>query len=309
MVRHKGGLIRGAGLCCSHRQPSSHAPARGVASPRAVQARHARHREHADHVATPKTAITMADLLAFHGLLDHSTFEGARNWCACTLAFFGLLRVNEYCNGHLRHEHVQQTGAGVVIVIAYSKTSLPPARVDISSRSDVLWRVAHESKKVERAGMTHCVRRCAQHYTPCFITLLPAASANIGISQLWVHHVTSTILSAQPLCAYHCTAGVRSTPPHQFGINHVSTQHIACVNRPLKATSEACLAIAHACAPRRSPTPYHVQLVERVMQLCREGIAHRRHPPTLFLLDRSQHSCSMAMYGHRIRHHGLHTMI
>jgi hypothetical protein len=93
---------------------------------------------HADHVATPKTAITMADLLAFHGLLDHSTFEGARNWCACTLAFFGLLRVNEYCNGHLRHEHVQQTGAGVMIVIAYSKTSLPPARVDISSRSDVL---------------------------------------------------------------------------------------------------------------------------------------------------------------------------
>jgi hypothetical protein len=47
---------------------------------------------HADQVATPKTALTMADLVAFHSLLDHSTFEGARNWCACTLAFFGLLR-------------------------------------------------------------------------------------------------------------------------------------------------------------------------------------------------------------------------
>jgi hypothetical protein len=93
---------------------------------------------HANQVATPKTAITMADLLAFHRLLDHSSFEGARNWCACTLAFFGLLRINEYANGHLRHRHVQHTAAGVMITIAYSKTSLPPARVDIASRLDVL---------------------------------------------------------------------------------------------------------------------------------------------------------------------------
>ena len=93
---------------------------------------------HADQVAKPKTAITMADLLAFHTLLDHSTFEGARNWCACTLAFFGLLRINEYTNGHLRHRHVQHTAAGVMLTIAYSKTSLPPARVDVASRTDVL---------------------------------------------------------------------------------------------------------------------------------------------------------------------------
>ena len=93
---------------------------------------------HADQVATPKTAITMANLLAFHALLDHSTFEGARNWCACTLAFFGLLRINEYCNGHLRFGHVQHTAAGVMIIVAYSKTSLPPARVDIASRTDIL---------------------------------------------------------------------------------------------------------------------------------------------------------------------------
>jgi hypothetical protein len=93
---------------------------------------------HADQVVTPKTAITMSDLLAFHGLLDHSTFEGARDWCACTLAFFGLLRINEYCNGHLRHGHVQHTAAGVMMTIAYSKTSLSPARVDIASRADVL---------------------------------------------------------------------------------------------------------------------------------------------------------------------------
>jgi hypothetical protein len=93
---------------------------------------------HADQVATPKKAITMADLLAFHRFVDHSTFEGARNWCACTLAFFGLLRINEYSNGHLRHRHVQHTAAGVTITIAYSKTSLLPARVDLASRSDVL---------------------------------------------------------------------------------------------------------------------------------------------------------------------------
>lgn len=93
---------------------------------------------HANQVATPKTAITMADLLAFHRVLDHSNFEGARNWCACTLAFFGLLRINEYANGHLKHRHVQHTAAGVMIIVIYSKTSLQPARIDIASRSDVL---------------------------------------------------------------------------------------------------------------------------------------------------------------------------
>ena len=93
---------------------------------------------HADQVAKPKKAITLADLIAFHQHLDHTTFEGARNWCACTFAFFGLLRINEYANGHLKHGHVQATAHGVALTILYSKTSLLPARVDVASRTDQL---------------------------------------------------------------------------------------------------------------------------------------------------------------------------
>jgi hypothetical protein len=93
---------------------------------------------HADQVVQPKRAITMNDLRAIHRLIDHSTFEGTRNWCACTLAFFGLLRINEYANGGLQHRHVQLSPTGVAIIVPYSKTSLQPTRVDVASRDDEL---------------------------------------------------------------------------------------------------------------------------------------------------------------------------
>ena len=96
------------------------------------------HNFHADQVVQPKRAITMLDLLALHRLIDHATFEGARNWCACTLAFFGLLRINEYVNGGLEHRHVQHTPDGVAITVPYSKTSLQPTRIDVASRTDAL---------------------------------------------------------------------------------------------------------------------------------------------------------------------------
>ena len=93
---------------------------------------------HADQVVKPKRAVTVADLIAIHRLIDHSTFEGARDWCACTLAFFALLRINEYANGGLQHQHVSLTAAGVMIVLPYTKTSLVPTRVDIAARADIL---------------------------------------------------------------------------------------------------------------------------------------------------------------------------
>ena len=93
---------------------------------------------HADQVAQPKRAITLADLRAIHSLIDHTTFEGARNWCACLLAFFGLLRINEYANGGLKHRHVQLTTTGVAVTVPYSKTSLQPTRVDLAARADLL---------------------------------------------------------------------------------------------------------------------------------------------------------------------------
>jgi hypothetical protein len=90
------------------------------------------------NVAVSKVAFTMADLLAFHPFLDHSTFEGARDWCACTLAFFGLLRVGEYTDGRLRMQDVRLTPWGVSLTIPFSKTSLIPTRVDVVSRPDAL---------------------------------------------------------------------------------------------------------------------------------------------------------------------------
>lgn len=93
---------------------------------------------HANQVITPKTAITSANLVSICNLIDHSTFEGARNWCACTFAFFGLLRVNEYAGGHLKHGHVQRTADGVMLTLNYSKTSLQPSRIDIAARDDIL---------------------------------------------------------------------------------------------------------------------------------------------------------------------------
>jgi hypothetical protein len=93
---------------------------------------------HADQTTTPKIAVTMADMVAFHHNIAHSTFEGARDWCACTFAFFGLLRINEYANGHMHHGHVQRTAVGVMLSIPVSKTSLTPVRIDIAARSDML---------------------------------------------------------------------------------------------------------------------------------------------------------------------------
>ena len=93
---------------------------------------------HADQTSTPKTAITTADLIAMYRLIDHTTFEGARDWCACALAFFGLLRINEYTNGGLQHGDVGFTAAGVMVTIRVSKTSLQPVHIDMAARTDFL---------------------------------------------------------------------------------------------------------------------------------------------------------------------------
>lgn len=132
---------------------------------------------HADQVPRPKKAITLDDLVAFHGLINHSSFEGARDWCACTLAFFGLLRINEYANGHLRHQDVATDARSVVLTILYSKTSLLPAHVHIASRADVLCPLravtaytaffkAYTSLPQRRSDPFFVTRRTATSYHP-----------------------------------------------------------------------------------------------------------------------------------------------
>lgn len=90
------------------------------------------------NICQPKQAITVDDLLAFRRHLKPTNFTHCRNWCACLFAFFGLLRINEYCNGALLVKHVVVERWGVSLIIPYSKTSLIPTEVDIIKRSDVL---------------------------------------------------------------------------------------------------------------------------------------------------------------------------
>jgi hypothetical protein len=90
------------------------------------------------NVSTPKAALTMLDLVAIHRQLDCRYFEHARDWCACLLAFFGVLRVSEYTDGRLLIKHVQPCKDGLDITVMYSKTSHAPVRVSVAARADIL---------------------------------------------------------------------------------------------------------------------------------------------------------------------------
>jgi integrase len=90
------------------------------------------------NVSQHKTAVTLVDLAAFHRVLNTAYFEHARDWCACLLAFFGLLRVNEYMGSGLRMRHVCMETYGVELSISSSKTSRVATTVTLSSRPDHL---------------------------------------------------------------------------------------------------------------------------------------------------------------------------
>lgn len=90
------------------------------------------------NVSAPKSALTTADLRAFSQLLDTRYFEHARDWCACLIAFFGLLRISEYMNSGLRMQHVCSTLEGVEVTVLRSKTSHVKTTIALASRPDGL---------------------------------------------------------------------------------------------------------------------------------------------------------------------------
>ena len=97
------------------------------------------------NVNVPKTAVSVADLVAIHAQLDTRFFEHSRDWCACLIAFFGLLRVGEYMDAGLRLRHVRLAApgadgkpGGLDIVTQYSKTSRAPKQISVCSRVDAL---------------------------------------------------------------------------------------------------------------------------------------------------------------------------
>jgi hypothetical protein len=90
------------------------------------------------NVSVPRKALTLSDLCAFYAAIDHGSFSGARDWCACLFAFFGLLRINEYTNAGLQAQHVNHTQWGISLTIPFSKTQLHKSHVDIVRRGDEL---------------------------------------------------------------------------------------------------------------------------------------------------------------------------
>jgi hypothetical protein len=85
-----------------------------------------------------KAPVSLDDLCLFAGLLSRDTFEGARDWCACLLAFFGLLRIREYMDAGLRVRDVRFAPYGLDLEVLFSKTSLVRTTVSVSARSDDL---------------------------------------------------------------------------------------------------------------------------------------------------------------------------
>ena len=62
----------------------------------------------------------------------------AWNWCACLLAFFGLLRIREYMDAGLRVRDVRFVMDGLDLEVLFSKTSLVRTVVSVSARADDL---------------------------------------------------------------------------------------------------------------------------------------------------------------------------
>jgi hypothetical protein len=85
-----------------------------------------------------KAPVYMDDLCTFARLLSRDTFEGARDWCACLLAFFGLLRIREYMDAGLRVRDVRFATYGLDLEVLFSKTSLVRTTVSVSARADDL---------------------------------------------------------------------------------------------------------------------------------------------------------------------------
>jgi len=87
--------------------------------------------------STPKYALSLDDLYTLHSHLCLTQFADARDWCAYVFAFFGLLRLREYTDGRLLFHHVTRCSWGIRLTIPFSKTSLQPVHIKLSSRPDV----------------------------------------------------------------------------------------------------------------------------------------------------------------------------
>jgi hypothetical protein len=87
-----------------------------------------------------KRALTLADLALLRRDCDNDLdrFAGARDWCMYVFAFFGLLRIREFCSAALMVRDVDLAMDFVTLTIQFSKTSLLPTPIMICARADIL---------------------------------------------------------------------------------------------------------------------------------------------------------------------------
>lgn len=78
----------------------------------------------------------MSDLAHIRRSLDLRRFDDARDWSMLTLAFFGLLRIGEYCDSGIRVKHIRVFRWGIALTIPFSKTSTEPVTIRIAARGD-----------------------------------------------------------------------------------------------------------------------------------------------------------------------------
>jgi hypothetical protein len=134
----------------------------------------------------------MADLVALNPQFNHSSLEGTRDWCACVLAFFGLLRVGEYTDSRLRFQDVRLTSWGVSLTVPFSKTTLIPTQVDIVSRPDILC-----PARATTEYLSFRTRLPLRPSDPFFISCLPSGIAPLSAVD-FINRVRGAIQAALP---------------------------------------------------------------------------------------------------------------
>ena len=143
-----------------------------------------------------KAPVNLDDLCSFAHLLSRDTFEGARDWCACLLAFFGLLRIREYMDAGLRVRDVRFATHGLDLEVLYSKTSLMRAVVSVAARGDDLCPSRALSAYFAffpARGLTACAD------DPLFITFTGGAAQAMPADE-FIARVRGLYARAQPGC-------------------------------------------------------------------------------------------------------------
>ena len=137
------------------------------------------------------------------------------------------------------------------------------------------------------------------------ITLLPAASANIGTLQtLTSRHINNLVCPASLRISLHCWCPQHSTTTVR------DRSRIDSAHSERQQAEEGCvqpsLTTAAACEPRRWPAP-GPRAAGRACHAVVQGRCSSlpTSSSTFLLLDHLQPTASMAMYGRSIRHHGL----